>query len=391
MLPEFITCNKCGEWKLSDEERLKDRFVCPECGAELVKAPDEKDAKRETILKKIEELKKEKSTFGTSMSRIGQIMEEIKTLKNKLKALEQTGGIDNVRIITIPELRSKERQAAILILIFGIVLCFAGFAFLPFILIGLPLTLWGIGRFLFSFGYTPMFNRLEGPCPYCGTILQATSKQAGITCRGCLKRILIRENRFIKCQGDGEHRMNQHGYAQRIQSLNGVYILAWSDDETTLTRTGKYRQQKGDYALFENGDLILSGKLQRPNDGKVANNGNFIFNDWMFQTHEKGTFYAIDRDGGTLIRKQFKANLFRNELSFDGKFAVCQTANSDNDDGATLTFFDLKARKILWQCHPPDWGTDSYEFDTDKEILYLKYQNGRIFRYSFSGEFLDAE
>jgi len=185
--------------------------------------------------------------------------------------------------------------------------------------------------------------------------------------------------------------MDWLGYAQRIQSPNGVYILAWSDAETVLTRRGEYRQRKGSYALFENEDLILSGKLQRPNDGKVADNGNFIFNDWMFQIHEKGTFYAIDRNGETLIRKRFRANLFRNELSLDGRFAVCQTANSDNDDGARLTFFDLKARDILWHCHPPDWGTDSYEFDADKEILYLKYRDGSIFRYSFGGEFLDAE
>jgi len=135
----------------------------------------------------------------------------------------------------------------------------------------------------------------------------------------------------------------------------------------------------------------LSGKMQRPNDGRVADNGTFVLNDWMFGEGLKGTFYAIDRQGNVVTRKLFQANLFNNGISSDGRFAVCQTCNSDNADSGILCFFDLLAGAILWAKPPESGWADSYEFDVEKELLYLVYMDVGKFVYNFSGEFLDSE
>jgi len=62
--------------------------------------------------------------------------------------------------------------------------------------------------------------------------------------------------------------------------------------------------------------------MARPNDGKVADNGTFIFNDWGFGDGLKGTFRAFDSLGQNLIVRRFRANLLNNGISFDGRFAV---------------------------------------------------------------------
>lgn len=73
-----------------------------------------------------------------------------------------------------------------------------------------------------------------------------------------------------------------------------------------------------------------------------------------------------------------------------GPSRLCQTCNSDNDDGGQLSFFDLHTRKLVWQQRPvPDWA-DSYEFDTESGILQLNYRNQESCRYTFDGKLIDA-
>lgn len=159
-------------------------------------------------------------------------------------------------------------------------------------------------------------------------------------------------------------------------SPDGKYTLGWRD---------------GSYVLLDGDEIILQGKIERPNDGKVADNGTFILNDWMSHEELNGTFYAFDIQENTLVKKEFQANLFNNGLSNDGKYAVCQTANSDNDDGNTLNLFDLSTGEHLWQRHPEcGWG-DSYEFDTKEQLIYIVNKDLGKFAYNFVGEFLDSE
>ena len=90
--------------------------------------------------------------------------------------------------------------------------------------------------------------------------------------------------------------------------------------------------------------------MQRPNDGKVCDNGNFILNDYMFRSNEilTGTFYALSLNGEILISSEFKANLGDNGILDDGRFAFCNTCTSKYKEHSDKTFvFDLENKNLL--------------------------------------------
>lgn len=175
------------------------------------------------------------------------------------------------------------------------------------------------------------------------------------------------------------------------RSENGRFILAWSDYDPKSGIGGAREKGHGRYVLLDGGKIILQGKLERPNDGKVSNQGIFILNDWMFGEGLKGTFYAFDVKGKQLIRHKCEANLYNNGLSNDGQYAVCQTAHSGREDGNKLFFFSLQEKRLVWKCEPETGWAKDYRFDTAQQTLYLLYDEGRSYRYSFDGNFLDAE
>ena len=90
--------------------------------------------------------------------------------------------------------------------------------------------------------------------------------------------------------------------------------------------------------------------MQRPQDGKVSNSGNFVLNDWMFKGGETlvGTFYAFASNGDVLVSKEFKANLDNNGIFDDGCFAYCSTCMSNYKEHSDKTFiFDLESKTTL--------------------------------------------
>jgi hypothetical protein len=88
-----------------------------------------------------------------------------------------------------------------------------------------------------------------------------------------------------------------------------------------------------------------NGRLQRPNDGQVADNGSFAFCDWLFTDKLAGAFYAFDCSGQILIKKKFRANLCSASISQDGAYAACQTASNPASRYIYfLSFFDLRSR-----------------------------------------------
>ena len=187
------------------------------------------------------------------------------------------------------------------------------------------------------------------------------------------------------------------------RSGNARFILSWSDVdlealrcEAREIRGGAREKGLGEYILIDGDNLVLWGKLERPHDGKVSDSGIFILNDWMFGEGLKGTFYSFEPNGQKLIEQNFRANLYNNGISKDGQFAVCQTCDSDNEDGNKLSFFDLGKRNLIWKLTPvgSPLGCDranNYGFDIEKGILSLFYENGRTYRYGFNGNFLDSQ
>jgi hypothetical protein len=129
------------------------------------------------------------------------------------------------------------------------------------------------------------------------------------------------------------------------RSPNGRYILAWADG-------GPDQSRRGRWLLLDAGKVVAEGRMPRPNDGKVANNGIFIFNDWGAVETLNGTLAAFAPDGTVVFTRKFKANLFNNGLSEDGRWAACQTANAPHKDGDRLFVLDLDAKQEVGDFQP---------------------------------------
>lgn len=178
-------------------------------------------------------------------------------------------------------------------------------------------------------------------------------------------------------------------FGEYSKSPSSVYAIAWSDSDPGGGVGGYRKKGHGPYILLQRQEILLKGKIQRPNDGKVANNGTFIFNDWMFGEGLKGTFYAYTRAGELLIKKAVKANLFNNGLSDDGRYACYQTCNADSEDGNMFFLYDLHTKRLITRFWPPSGWAKEYRFDSTRQVVFFDYGEGKVYRYTFDGNFLD--
>jgi len=148
------------------------------------------------------------------------------------------------------------------------------------------------------------------------------------------------QSRFLKAE-------QLHFFGECSRSPDGRFILVWQES-AVHPFTGK--RNWGLYFLLDRKSTIAAGKMQRPNDGKVSNIGNFVLNDWMLKTGETlaGTFYAFAPNGDILVTKELKANLDGNGISDDGRIAFCGTCMSNYKDHSDKTFvFDLDSKTLL--------------------------------------------
>jgi hypothetical protein len=174
-------------------------------------------------------------------------------------------------------------------------------------------------------------------------------------------------------------------------SPNGRFRVAWRDGDGN--HSGARERGQGAYVLIDVDRVVAHGRMQRPNDGKVADNGNFILNDWRFTAELAGTFWAFRPDGSVILSKQFDANLFNNGLADDGALAACHTCNSSSEtDSAILTLFDLDGAKELTRFRAESGWPSTYRFSKSPSTVVLGYSNdGGDFAYGLDGAFLDRE
>lgn len=174
------------------------------------------------------------------------------------------------------------------------------------------------------------------------------------------------------------------------RSRNGRYTLVWRDGAGS--RGGSRDSGEGRYVLLDGKKLVADGRMQRPNDGKVADNGTFIFNDWRFSSDLNGTFWAFRSDGSLILSRSFSANLFNNGLSAEGTLACCQTCNSASEDSGILAIFDLVAGKEISTFSAESGWANNYEFPPGSGTVRLHYANdGGAFDYTVTGEFIDRD
>lgn len=177
---------------------------------------------------------------------------------------------------------------------------------------------------------------------------------------------------------------------QCVKSSNKRFTLAWRDGNGTVVTNGVAKSVGGRYLLLEGDRVLVDGKMVRPNDGRVANNGVFVLNDWGRSEALSGTFRAFDAQGRTLMKKKFSANLLNNGVADDGRLAVCQTCNSPSADSAILTVFDLTIGSELARWSPASGWADYYLFP-DNDVVQLGYRDLGAFSYTLDGQFIDRE
>lgn len=166
------------------------------------------------------------------------------------------------------------------------------------------------------------------------------------------------------------------------ESPNGKFTLCWST-----------RNDSGELYLFEDEKMIYKKKTYISNIGAwVANNGNFIFDKQPFLNQDISRsslqFYS---PSGKLFEKKYNANIFIASISPDGNYVVCQTSNSDNPDGNTLSFFDLSQKQMLWQQKSEIFWTYKIRVDVENRKIWFVDEEYGEFAYSFDGCFIDKE
>ncbi|WIA56685.1 VRR-NUC domain-containing protein [Sphingobium sp. WTD-1] len=179
---------------------------------------------------------------------------------------------------------------------------------------------------------------------------------------------------------------------QFAKSPNGQFRLIWSDCNPEGTIGGNRAEGHGRWALLEQDRLICEGRLERPQGGKVANDGTLILNDWMFGEGLKGRFVAFRRDGTAIMALNIAANLISNGLSNDGTFAICQTANAPGSpDSCLYMLFDLTTAAEIARWEPETGWADGYEFDTAARQLFLIRRYAERIGYRFDGTMIDRD
>ena len=168
------------------------------------------------------------------------------------------------------------------------------------------------------------------------------------------------------------------------ESTDGTYRLTWSE---------LFRGEPGGYVLKRGNSKLCSGKLARPNDGKVARNGTFILADWGPPAALKSRIYGFSSDGEQILKYEFRANAISTGISDNGKYAVVQLANAPSkEDGGALVFLDLTTGEIQWKKKPETGWAESYWFDDMERKLGLVYEQFGTFEYSYEdGRFEDSE
>lgn len=179
-------------------------------------------------------------------------------------------------------------------------------------------------------------------------------------------------------------------FGQYTRSGNGHFVLTWRDGNDEGTHGGARQSGMGRYLLLEDEKIVVEGRMERPNDGKVADTGTFILNDWHFSTAQlQGTFCAFRKDGTPILQQRYEANLYNNGLSADGHWACCQTCNSGTEiDSSVLTIFDLVAGTEISRFMPESGWANGYDFSQPGRVM-LRYPDHAAVGYALTGEFVD--
>lgn len=174
------------------------------------------------------------------------------------------------------------------------------------------------------------------------------------------------------------------------KSPSGTYVLLCRDAADDGSAVGDRTVGPGRYRLIEDGgDLRCDGRLERPNGGKVADNGTFALADWQFGEGLHCRFLVMTADGQPVIDEAFGANAHFVAISDDGRFAAIHLASNPDapDYDELFALYDLTRSSKLWS-KPLECGrAESVAFDPGRAILHVSTKAFGMFGYGL----LDGE
>ena len=181
------------------------------------------------------------------------------------------------------------------------------------------------------------------------------------------------------------------GFGSR--SPNGRWLISWVESDIESGQGTNRERGKGAYLLYDLSEnrIVKKGRLERPNNGHVADNGIFLIEDWLLGGGLQGTLYAFAPTGQVLLKRKFTANLATSSISKTGKYAVCQTCNSETEDSGSLFLFDVQTGKQLFSASPDAGWTNDYDVDEENVEVVAHIRDVGAFRYDKNGVFIDAE
>ncbi|WP_205514596.1 hypothetical protein [Longitalea arenae] len=194
-----------------------------------------------------------------------------------------------------------------------------------------------------------------------------------------LPDIILRDEKYARICFN-----NYDLYCEYHQSENKDFILAVCDYDPKQ-RVGGYRKSGcGHFFVSKNGQTVMMGELQRPNDGKIGNNGSFVINDWLWGDNTNSVAYCISITGEVLLKEKLGANLLNNGISDSSRFAIFITANSNNKDCDIAILFDTAQKKIINKIKFGFETPESFTLIDEKEIwLHYSGRPGVVLDWSF--------
>lgn len=177
------------------------------------------------------------------------------------------------------------------------------------------------------------------------------------------------------------------------RSTSRTFALLWRDASDDGSAVGHRTVGPGRYRLIENGvGLRCEGRLERPNDGHVANTGTFILADWLFTDDLRARLHVLAADGTELIRRECAANVSASFMDDEGLFAAAQLASnpSDNGDDERFVVFDLSSRSERWSKALEVGRAEGVEFDAAASAVWVTTGTfGRV-RYNLADGSVDT-
>ena len=170
-------------------------------------------------------------------------------------------------------------------------------------------------------------------------------------------------------------------------SPSRAFVLLWRDASDGDTAIGHRFDGPGRYRLIEHGaGLRCEGRLDRPNDGHVANTGTFILADWLFTDHLHARLHVFTAEGTELVRRECSANVAATFIDADGQYAAVQMASnpSDDRDDERFVVFDLTRRSELWSKSLEVGRAAEVEFDVTTEALWTTTSTFGHVRYGLA-------